>query len=373
MAVHGQTIIQYMEQFAPKNFAVEHDTIGLQLGTLDKKIDTVLVTLDVTLAVVEEAISIGAQLIIAHHAIIFRPIAKIDTSTPAGKLYELLIKNDIAVYISHTNLDVAIGGVNDLLADAAGMLPEGRKILETTYVDSMYKLVVFIPQKSLESVQQAIWRAGGGHIGNYSHCSYQSAGVGTFMADENSNPHVGKKHELHYEEEVRFECIVQSSNQRKVIQAMIKAHPYEEVAYDLIPIHNQGTHYGLGRSGALAEPTTLGQLANKVKLAYNVPSLRVVGDLNKPIKKIAVLGGMGAKYVKSAKFTGADVLITGDIDFHTAHDALADGMTIIDPGHHIEQVMIKGVVNWLTNKCSKEKADVKIIASSVHTEPFTFL
>ena len=362
-----------MEQFAPKYYAVEHDNIGLQLGTLDKKIDTVLVTLDVTLAVVEEAISIGAQLIIAHHAIIFRPIAKIDTSTPAGKLYELLIKNDIAVYISHTNLDVAIGGVNDLLADAAGMVPDGRKTLETTYVDPMYKLVVFIPQKSLENVQQAIWRAGGGHIGNYSHCSYQTAGVGTFMAEEGSNPSVGKQGELHQEQEVRFECIVQGSNQRKVVQAMIKAHPYEEVAYDLIPIHNQGVHYGLGRSGALVEPTTLGQLAEKLKKVYGVPTLRVVGELNKPIKKIAVLGGMGAKYVKSAKFSGADVLITGDIDFHTAQDALADGMTIIDPGHHIEKVMIQGVASWLTSKCSKEKADVKIVASSVDTDPFIFV
>lgn len=373
MAIHGQTLIQYMEQFAPKYYAVEHDNIGLQLGTLDKKIDKVLVTLDVTLAVVEEAIALGVDLIIAHHAIIFRPIPKIDTSTPAGKIYELLIKHDISVYIAHTNLDVAVGGVNDLLADAAGMVAEGRKCLETVYMDQLYKLVVFIPESAVDAVQSAVWRAGAGHIGNYSHCSYQSSGTGTFMPQENSNPYVGKKNELHRETEIRFECIVPASLQRKVIGAMLKAHPYEEVAYDLIQLQNQGIPYGLGRAGKLQEPTTLGELAEKLKEAYSVPAMRVVGDLNTPIKKIAVLGGMGAKYVRAAKFAGADVLITGDIDFHTAHDALADGMTIIDPGHHIEKVMISGVKDWLSNKCASEKADVEIIASQVHTEPFTFI
>lgn len=362
-----------MEQLAPKYFAVEHDNIGLQLGTLDKQITKVLVTLDVTLAVVQEAIKLGANLIIAHHAIIFRPIPKIDTSTSAGKLYELLIKHDIAVYIAHTNLDVAIGGVNDLLADAVGILPEGRKSLETVYVDQLYKLIVYIPERSLEAVQSAIWHTGGGHIGKYSHCSFQSSGTGTFLAEEGTDPYVGNKHELHRESEIRFECIVPASLQRKVIQAMLKAHPYEEVAYDLILLQNQGVNYGLGRVGKLAEPTTLSHFAQSLKEVLDVPALRVVGEADTPIKKVAVLGGMGAKYVRAAKFAGADVLITGDIDFHTAQDALADGMTIIDPGHHIEKVMIQGVTSWLQSKCAKEKATVEIVASTVHTEPFTFM
>ncbi|MFC6332428.1 Nif3-like dinuclear metal center hexameric protein [Paenibacillus septentrionalis] len=372
MAIHGQTLIQYMEQFAPKHYAVEHDRIGLQLGTLNKKIDRVLVTLDVTLEVVQEAIEKSIDLIIAHHAIIFRPIGSIDVSTPAGKLYELLIKHDIAVYISHTNLDVAIGGVNDLLADLAGM-EQDRKPLDTVYVDQLSKLVVYVPESALTAVEQAAWRAGAGHIGNYSHCSFQSSGTGTFMAEAGATPFVGELNSLHREPEIRFECIVPASLQRKVVSSIVKAHPYEEVAYDLIPLQQQGVHYGLGRVGRLLEPTTLGQLAQQLKHAYNVPALRVVGDMQKPIKKIAVLGGMGAKYVKSAKFAGADVLITGDIDFHTAQDALADGMCIIDPGHHIEKVMIEGVKDWLTDKCKAEKASVEIIGSEVHTEPFTFL
>lgn len=373
MAIHGQTLIQYMEQLAPKHYAVEHDRIGLQLGTLNKKVERVLVTLDVTLEVVQEAIQQQVDLIIAHHAIIFRPIGSIDTATPAGKLYEQLIKHDIAVYISHTNLDVAIGGVNDLLADLAGMEKENRKLLETTYVDRLSKLVVYVPQSAIAAVEQAAWRAGAGHIGNYSHCSFQSSGTGTFMAEEGANPYVGEQHKLHREPEIRFECIVPASVQRKVISSVIKAHPYEEVAYDLLPLEQGGTVYGLGRVGKLQEQTTLGELAQRLKVAYNVPALRIVGQLDRPINKIAVLGGMGAKYVRSAKFAGADVLITGDIDFHTAQDALADGICIIDPGHHIEKVMIKGVQAWLEQKCKVERADVAIVASQIDTEPFRFL
>lgn len=373
MAIHGQTLIQYMEQLAPKYFAVEHDRIGLQLGTLNKQVKRVLVTLDVTHEVVQEAIEQQIDLIIAHHAIIFRPLGSIDTSTPAGRLYEQLIKHDIAVYISHTNLDVAVGGVNDLLADLAGMEKEGRKLLETVYVDQLSKLVVYVPQSAIAAVEQAAWRAGAGHIGNYSHCSFQSSGTGTFMAEDGTNPYVGEQHKLHREPEIRFECIVPASLQRKVVSSVIKAHPYEEVAYDLLPLQQQGQAYGLGRVGRLLEPTTLGELAERLKRAYSVPALRVVGKLEQKISKIAVLGGMGAKYVRSAKFAGADVIITGDIDFHTAQDALADGISIIDPGHHIEKVMIQGVQAWLTEKCKAERVEVEIIASQVHTEPFTFL
>lgn len=373
MAIHGQTLIQYMEQLAPKYYAVENDRIGLQLGTLNKTIHRVLVTLDVTLEVVQEAIDKQVDLIIAHHAIIFRPIGSIDLSTPAGKLYEQLIKHDIAVYISHTNLDAAVGGVNDLLADLAGMDKENRKPLETTYVDQLSKLVVYVPESAIAAVEQAAWRAGAGHVGNYSHCSFQSKGFGTFMAEDGANPYVGEQHKLHREPEVRFECIVPTSVQRKVVSSVIKAHPYEEVAYDLLPLEQKGKAYGLGRVGKLVEATTLGKLAEQLKTAYDVPALRVVGQLDHSISKVAVLGGMGAKYVRAAKFAGADVLITGDIDFHTAQDALADGICIIDPGHHIEKVMIQGVQAWLEQKCKAERADVAIIASQIDTEPFRFL
>lgn len=373
MLANGASIIQLMEQLAPKHYAVENDKIGLQLGTLNKQVAKVLIALDVTDEVVEEAIKIGANLIIAHHAIIYRPLAKLDTSTPAGKLYEKLIKNDIAVYISHTNLDVADGGINDWLADQIGIDPNGRVCLEEVHTDKLYKLVVFVPETHYERVLEAIWATGAGEIGNYNCCSFNIRGTGTFRPGPGTDPFIGKQGKLEKADEVRIETIVPYSIHRKTVAAMLKAHPYEEVAYDLYPVDLKGRSFGLGRAGKLTQPATLGELAQRLKTAFDVPFLRVVGPLDRPIRKAAVLGGSGSRYVRHAKFAGADVLVTGDIDYHTAHDALADGMTIIDPGHNIEKIMKSQVANWLNERLKEHKLDTVAVASTLETEPFTFV
>lgn len=373
MPVNGQTLIQMMEQLAPKHYAVENDKIGLQLGTLNKPVRKALIALDVTDAVVDEAIAAGAELIIAHHAIIYRPLAKLDTSTPAGKLYEKLIKHDIAVYISHTNLDVADGGINDWLADQAGIAPEGRECLEEVHTDKLYKLVVFVPESHHEQVLEAIWRSGAGEIGNYSHCSFNIKGTGTFVPGSGTDPFIGEQGQLEKADEIRIETIVPYSIHRKAVQAMLKAHPYEEVAYDLYPVDLKGRAFGLGRAGKLVQPATLEELTRKLKLAFDVPTLRVVGPLDRMIRKAAVLGGSGSRYVRHAMFAGADVLITGDIDYHTAHDALAAGMTIIDAGHNIEKVMKQHVADWLNVRLAENKSSTTTIASGLNTEPFVFI
>lgn len=373
MFAKGQTVAQLMEQLAPKHYAVEGDRIGLQLGTLSKPIPKVLVALDVTDAVVDEAIEIGANLIIAHHAIIFRPLAKIDTSTPAGKLYEKLIKHDIAVYIAHTNLDVTDGGINDWMADMLGIVTEGRGSLEEVHTDKLYKLVVFVPETHGDLVQQALWHAGAGTIGNYDSCSFVNEGTGTFRPGAGTEPFIGQQGKLEKVKEVRIETVVLHSIHRAVVQAMLKAHPYEEVAYDLYPIELKGRSFGLGRVGKLEQPTTMGELVERVKAAFDVPFVRVVGDLNAPVKKLAVLGGSGAKYVRTASFAGADVLVTGDIDYHTAHDALADGMMIIDPGHNVEKIMKQRVADWLAARLAERKSTTEVVASSLSTEPFQFI
>lgn len=373
MFANGHAVVQLVERLAPKHYAVENDKIGLQLGTLDKPIRKIIVALDVTEDVAEEAIAAGADLIIAHHAIIFRPLAKLDTSTPAGKLYEKLIKNDIAVYISHTNLDVADGGINDWLADQIGILSEGRQSLEEVHSDKLYKLAVYVPETHHDAVLNAILQAGAGHIGDYSHCSFNTKGTGTFMPGNGSTPFIGSQGKLERVEEVRIETIVPHSIHRRTVAAMLKAHPYEEVAYDLYPMDLKGRSFGLGRAGKLERPTTLGELALKLKTAFDVPMLRVVGSPDAPIRKAAVLGGSGSRYVRRAKFAGADVLITGDIDYHTAHDALADGMTIIDAGHNIEKVMKSKLAEWLVEELKAAKYETEVIPSSLNTEPFHFM
>lgn len=360
-----------MEELAPKHYAVEGDKIGIQVGTLNKPVSKVLVALDVTDEVVDEAIASGANLIIAHHAVIYRPLAKLDFSTPAGRLFEKLIKHDIAVYISHTNLDVADGGINDWMAEMLGL--EGRGNLEEVHNDQLYKLVVFVPKDHHKQVLEAMWKAGAGQIGHYSNCSFNIDGTGTFRPGQGTDPFIGEHGKLEQVSEVRVETIVPLSARRKVVQVMLKAHPYEEVAYDLYAVDMKGRSFGLGRVGRLPEAATLQELAEQVKQVFEVPAVRVVGKLDRPVRKVAVLGGSGGRYVSKALFAGADVLVTGDIDYHTAHDALAAGLAIIDPGHNIEKLMKPRVAQWLDEKLKEKGYATEVQPSALSTEVFQFM
>lgn len=371
MPANGHTIIQQMEKYAPKSYAMPDDRIGLQVGTLNKAVEKVLVALDVTDAVVDEAVAAGAGLIIAHHAVIYRPLKQIRTDLPDGRLFEKLIKHDIAVYASHTNLDVAPGGINDMMAEAlqlTDLVP-----IEEIHTERLRKLAVYVPVTHHEQVREAIFAAGAGWIGDYSHCSFNLKGVGTFRPESGTDPYIGKQGVMEQVEEMRIETILPESVQSKVIQAMLKAHPYEEVAYDLYPLDLKGRSFGLGRVGKLPEPILLDELAERVKQVFDVPRLRVVGDGNKRIRKVGVLGGSGGRYAKAAQFSGADVLVTGDVDYHVAHDALADGFSLIDPGHHVEKIMKQGVADVLNRMFRENKIDCEAIASTLSTEPFRFV
>jgi dinuclear metal center YbgI/SA1388 family protein len=368
---NGYEVIQLFESFAPKSLAMEGDKIGLQVGTLNKPIHRVMITLDVLEEVVDEAISQKVDLIIAHHPPIFRPLKQIVTDQPSGRLFEKCIKHDIAVYAAHTNLDVAIGGVNDLLAEALG-LRETDVLVPTTSV-KLKKLVTFVPKDHAEKVREAVSQAGAGHIGNYSHCTFNVEGTGTFLPLEGTNPFIGQKGQLELVDEVRLETIFPETIERKVINALLKSHPYEEVAYDIYALENEGMTYGLGRIGKLEKEMTLKEFAEHVKTSLDVKAVRVVGNLEDKIKKVAILGGDGNKYITSAKFKGADVYVTGDLYFHVAHDAMMMGLNVIDPGHHVEKVMIKGVANVLSKMCDENKLNCEIFSSKVDTNPFTFV
>jgi dinuclear metal center YbgI/SA1388 family protein len=367
---NGHEVIQLFEQFSPKGLAMEGDKIGLQIGRLNKKVERIMIALDVLENVIDEAIEKNVQLIIAHHPIIYRPLNNLHTDTLPGKMIEKLLKHDIAVYAAHTNLDVAKGGVNDLLAAALEL--EDAEVLVPTFDTKLKKLVVFVPASHAEAIRQVIGNAGAGSIGNYSHCSFSASGTGRFLPGENTNPFVGESGRLEEVEEVRLETIVPEPLLKKTITAVIKAHPYEEVAYDVYPLENKGEVLGLGRIGKVPE-MTLGEFAEKVKTALDVSNVRVVGDLTTKIKKVAVLGGDGNKYFMTAKFQGADVYVTGDIYYHTAHDAAMQGLNMIDPGHNVEKVMKKGVTVTLQKMCQESGFTVEIFPSEVNTDPFQFV
>lgn len=369
--INGQHLIQLFEEFSPKKFALEGDKVGLQVGTLNKPIRKVMIALDVLDNVVNEAITEQVDLIIAHHPLIYRPIDVLDTETAYGKIIQKLIKNNITVYSAHTNLDVANGGVNDMLANALQL--ENCEVLAPTFEDSLKKLVVFVPESDEEAVRNALGDAGAGAIGNYSHCSFISKGTGSFRPGAGSNPHIGEQGKQEFVNEVKIECIVPESTEKKVVQALIKAHPYEEVAYDLYRLDNEGNRLGLGRIGELDTEMTLHQFAEHVKQSLDVDHIRVTGDLHDKIKKVAVLGGDGNKYVTTAKRRGADVFVTGDVYYHVAHDAMMLGLNVVDAGHNVEKIMKHGVKRVLKNRLVDKGYNLDIIASKENTDPFQFL
>lgn len=368
--INGYEIISLFEQFSPKKYAMEGDKIGLQVGDLSRPVKRVMIALDVLDEVVEEAISQGVDLIIAHHPPIFRSLSKITMDNPSGKLMHKLIKHDIAVYAAHTNLDVAKGGVNDLLSDALGL--QDAEVLVPTYEDKLKKLVVYVPKDHAEQLKKAIGDAGVGAIGNYSHCVFSTEGIGEFQPLKGSNPYIGNVNKLEHVEEVKIESVYPASNEKKIVKAMLKAHPYEEVAYDIYDLQIKGEQLGLGRIGKVEE-TTLLEFANHVKKVLEVDGVRVVGNLDAKVKKVAVLGGDGNKYYSHALMKGADVYITGDMYYHVAHDAQAVGLNIIDPGHNVEKIMKNGVSKVLTKMCEEKGYEVDIFASTIHTDPFTFI
>lgn len=367
---NGHEIISVFESFAPKSLAMEGDKIGLLVGQLNRPVEHVLIALDVTEQVVDEAIKKGVQLIIAHHPIIFRPLKQIHTDEPYGRILAKLIQHDIAVYAAHTNLDVAPGGVNDMLADALGL--KNTQVLVPTHEVRLKKLVVYVPVKDAEKIRHVLGEMGAGAIGDYTHCSFSAIGTGRFLPGENTNPHIGTVGKLEAVEEERIETVFPETIEKSLIKAMLEAHPYEEPAYDIYPLELEGEIYGLGRIGHLDEEMTLAEFVEYVKEKLAVEGVRIVGNLADPVKKVAVLGGDGDKYWRQAKRMGADVYVTGDIYYHTAHDALLEGLNIIDPGHNIEKIMKTGVAEKLSRLCAEKKFAVTVSPSSVSTEPFQF-
>ncbi|MFD2637460.1 Nif3-like dinuclear metal center hexameric protein [Piscibacillus salipiscarius] len=362
-------VINLLEDFAPKSYAFEGDKIGLHVGKMNAKVSKVMIALDVLESVVDEAIENDVNLIVAHHPLIFKPLKKIDLNSEKGRIIQKLIKHDISVYAAHTNLDIATGGVNDMLMNQLGI--KHTDILVETGEEPLFKLVVFVPQTHEDQLRDALSNAGAGHIGDYSHCTFNSTGTGTFKPLDGTNPYIGQKGELEKVQEVRMETIVPKSILRKVIDASVDAHPYEEMAYDVYPVELPGIKRGLGRIGKLDQPLALEDFAEYVKKSFDVPYVRMVGEHSKKVQTIAVIGGDGNKYIDQAKIKGADVLITGDLYYHTAHDALGIGLNVIDPGHHIEKVMKSELLKILKER--SQDLDVDYISSSTITEPFTFI
>ncbi|WP_425061267.1 GTP cyclohydrolase 1 type 2 [Sporomusa carbonis] len=370
MSVKCRMIMDTLEQLAPKHLAENWDNIGLLIGYPEQNIHKIIVTLDVNAEVVAKAIETNADMIVAHHPLIFKGITNIRTDLPQGNILSSLIKAGIAVYAAHTNLDSTNGGVNDVLSQKLSL--QDVKPLTTVYQERLHKLVVFVPGTHVEQVRAAMTEAGAGHIGNYSHCTFQIQGTGTFLPLAGTNPFIGEQGKLEYVDECRLETIVPATLSHRVINAMLAAHPYEEVAYDEYLLLTGGAGFGLGRIGRLPNPMRLEDFIRQVKTALKVNYVKVAGSTNNEITRVAVCGGSGASLIKHAIAAKADVLVTGDVKYHEAQQAVAEGLAIIDAGHFAtEQPVVECVANYLAEAAVKNSWKLDIIANNTNQDVFS--
>jgi dinuclear metal center YbgI/SA1388 family protein len=361
-------IINILEEQYPKNLAYDWDNVGLLVGNINADIKNILICLEANESIVDEAIENEVDLIITHHPFIFKKLSSINENDIKGKCIYKLIKNNINIYCMHTNFDIAFGGLNDAFAHMLNL--KNVNILEHTKSETLYKIAVYVPTSHEEVVREAMTNADAGNVGNYSDCTFNIKGTGTFRPLEGSNPFIGKSDLLEKVEEVKIESICEKKNLNKIINNMIKAHPYEEIAYDTYKLENNGKSYGLGRYGSLECGMTLEELSNKIKVELNSNNLRIVGQPNNIVKKVAIVTGSGGEFVKKAYLRGCDVLITGDVKYHDAQDAIDLGISIIDAGHfETENIFIDILHTYLYQKLS----DVNIIKSNIDINPFSII
>ncbi|MHC5227309.1 Nif3-like dinuclear metal center hexameric protein [Enterococcus sp. LJL99] len=371
MSINGKTFIERFNRYCPESLAEVGDPVGLHIGTLNKEINRVLVTLDVRPEVVEEAIEKEIDLIIAKHPPIFRPIKRLAIDDIQTKMYTDLLKNDIAVFTAHTNMDIIENGLNDWFCEELSI--GNTNFLTKTHSIPYKKMIVFTPVDNASLMREALGKAGAGSIGDYQNVSFSSVGTGRFTPVEGANPAIGQINQEEAVQEVKIEVIFLQTLQKQVVDAMKAVHPYEEPAYDLFVIENFEKEYGLGRIGYLKEAVPLKEFVNEVKKVFALDGLRLVAnDDNQLVKKIAICGGSGEKFFPDALRQQADVYITGDVYYHTGHDMLSEGLAVIDPGHYIEQLCKPKLVK-LFNQWKKDyNWDVTFIASEIDTNPFQF-
>ena len=323
-------IINFLEEWAPPSLQESYDNSGLIVGDRNAEVTGILVSLDCIESTVEEALSTGCNMVIAHHPIVFGGLKRFNGSNYVERTVIKAIKNDVLIYAIHTNLDNVQTGVNRMIGEKLGL--KNLKILQPKK-GLLKKVVTFCPIDHAEKVRSAMFEAGAGKIGEYDSCSFNLDGTGTFRGSENTNPHVGEPGKLHSESEVRVETIIPSHLQKAVLKAMQEAHPYEEVAYDIYPLENQWNEVGSGMIGELDSAMSASDFLGHIKSSMNVPALRHTEVLKDSIKKVAFCGGSGSFLINAAKGKGADVFITSDIKYHQFFDA--DGrIVLVDIGHY---------------------------------------
>jgi dinuclear metal center YbgI/SA1388 family protein len=351
--------------------AASWDHVGLQVGDPAWPVERVLLTLDVTGAVVEEAADGPSTLVLAHHPLLFRPLTSLTPSTASGRTALLAARHGVAVAAAHTNLDVARdgAGTSDPVARVLGLA--GTRPLTTELREGeTLKLVTFVPPEAVGPVLDAVAAAGAGRIGDYERCSFRVRGTGTFRPGPAADPYSGVVGEDAEEDEYRLEVELPRRRAGAVLTALVAAHPYEEVAYDLVPLVD-GAAVGFGRVGTLPAPQPLAEVAEAIRDQLPAPHLRYAGEPDRPISTVAIVGGAGDALIGAAAGAGADVYVTGDLRHHVTLDALELGLALIDAGHHATEVA--ALPAWqaqLASEASRRGLDATLVASTTPTVPW---
>jgi dinuclear metal center YbgI/SA1388 family protein len=357
-----KAVISFLESLAPPSLQESYDNAGLIVGNADTECSGIICSLDATEEVVREAIEKNCNLIVAHHPIVFSGLKKINGKNYIEQAVITAIKNDIALYAIHTNLDNVAGGVNGRIASLLGLQ---KTTVLSPKDNTLKKLFTFVPVDKAQQVRDAIFAAGAGHIGNYSECSFNAEGTGTFKAGEGTDPYVGEKGKRHEENEIRIEVIFPSHAEEAIIRAMKAAHPYEEVAYDIIALANRHGSIGSGMLGELPQPIDERDLLAKLKAVFGTPVIRHSSFISRPIQKVALCGGAGSFLIFKALAAGADAYITADMKYHEFFDA-NDKMLVCDIGHFESEQF---TIDLLQENLQQKFPTFAVLKTGVKTNP----
>ena len=362
-------VTKKLEAHVPLALAQDWDNVGLLLGDLEQDVDQILLTIDVTPEVAAEAKALGANFILCYHPLIFDGLKRVTAHGASRVVYDL-VRNNIAAYSIHTAYDVLRGGVNDGLADILGIespSPIGDYVADPN--GPQYKIVTFVPREQVDQVADALYQAGAGQIGNYSHCGFQSEGTGTFLPLEGANPAVGKPGQRETVDEIKLESVVRADCVDAVIAALRQSHPYETPAFDVFRHHDLEQAMGLGRMGSLAKPMELDALLDKLKQGTGVQSVGLIGPQPRTVRKAAVCAGSCGKIINQVMAAGCDLYVTGELRHHTALAAQAAGLTVVCLSHSISE---RFILKQLATELTEQLPGVILTLSQQDKDPFTW-
>ncbi len=365
----AKNVFSLLNNKYPAFFSCEWDDTGIEVGNINQDVNKILITLDVNMRIIEEAIKKKCELIVAHHPLIFDSISTVNNYNQSGAEIIKAIKNNICIFSVHTNLDIMPGGLNDYLANLFNL--EEISPIRILNSKNYFKLVVFIPESHYEEVKKAIFAEGAGKSENYSCSAFSVKGRGSFKPLSGSNPYQGSIEKITETDEYRFETIVPENKLKRVVASMKRVHPYEEVAYDVYNLQNVKKKYGLGRIGNLQNSIKLKDFVKNIKKTLDKHQLKITGNVDKKIQKVAICNGSGSDLIQDVYNLKADVFITGDIKYHDAQLAENLNLILIDAGHYETEIVVKDFLyHDLKNLLKEKDMNLKIIRSELETKPW---